>query len=160
MKIGIHIPQWGEQANRRDVLDMAQAVEELGFDSVWVADHIVFPADSQTQYPYADALPFTAEEGILEPLTQLATVAGATQKVELGTSVLVLPIRHPLYVAKIVATIESLAPGRMQLAVGVGWWKDELEQLDRRIEGRGRRRDEQIEIKHLAWTRNPIEFHG
>lgn len=160
MKIGVHIPQWGPEANRRDIIDMAQAAEELGFDSVWVADHIVFPADSATRYPYADALPFTAEEGILEPFTQLAVVAGATSRVELGTSVLVLPLRHPLYVAKIVATLEAMAPGRTQLAVGAGWWREEFEALDQRFEDRGRRMNEQIEIMNLAWTTNPFEYHG
>jgi len=161
VRIGLHVPQWGEHANRRDVLDLAQAAEELGFDAVWVADHIVIPEESESRYPYRDdGVPFEPGEGFLEGLTQLAVIAGATSRVLLGTSVLVLLMRHPLYVAKIAATIDALAPGRVQLAVGAGWWKEEFELLDQRFEQRGRRMDEQIDILNLAWTQSPFEYHG
>lgn len=161
MKVGIHLPQWGADANRSDILDLAQTAEEVGFDSIWVADHIVFPAESATDYPYRkDGLPFTPEDGFLEAFTQLAFVAAATTHVGLGTSVLVLPMRHPLYVAKIVATIEALAPGRVQLAVGAGWWREEFEALDQRFDARGRRMNEQIEILKLAWSHSPFEYRG
>lgn len=161
MRIGIHLPQWGAGATRSGVLDVAQAAEECGFDSVWVADHLVLPVESASSYPYlAKGTPFTHDDGFLEPLTMLAAVAGATSRVELGTSVLVLPMRHPLEVAKVAATIDQLSGGRLQLAVGAGWWREEFEALDQRFDARGKRMDEQIEILRLAWTKGTFAYEG
>jgi probable F420-dependent oxidoreductase len=161
MRIGIHLPQWGEHASRADVIAVAQAAEECGFDSVWVADHIVLPVASSSRYPYrADATPFAPEDGFLDPLTQLAVVAGATTRIELGTSVLVLPMRHPLAVAKTVATLDVLSSGRVQLAIGAGWWKEEFDALGQRFDARGRRMDEQIRIMRAAWSEPTVSFHG
>ncbi|MCH1881404.1 LLM class F420-dependent oxidoreductase [Agrococcus sp. ARC_14] len=161
MRVGVHLPQWGAGANRSAVIDLAQAAEESGFDSVWVADHIVLPVESNSDYPYrGSGTPFAPEDGFLEGLTMLAAVAGATTKVGLGTSVLVLPMRHPLEVAKIASTIDLLSDGRLQLAVGAGWMREEFDALDQRFDARGRRMDEQIEIMRLAWTKGIFAYSG
>ncbi|QLQ09756.1 MAG: TIGR03619 family F420-dependent LLM class oxidoreductase [Nocardioidaceae bacterium] len=161
MKIGVHVPQWGDSADRAGVLDVAQAAEECGIDSIWVADHIVFPVDSATKYPYrADGTPFGAEDGFLEALTLLAVVAGATSRVGLGTSVLVLPMRDPLTTAKVATTIDVMSGGRLQLAVGAGWWREEFDALGQEFDGRGTRMDEQIDILKSAWTKPSFSHAG
>lgn len=161
MRIGVHVPQWGDSADRAGVLDVAQAVEESGLDSVWVADHIVFPVASSSRYPYReDGVPFRAEDGFLEALTLLAVVAGATTRVGLGTSVLVLPMRDPLTTAKVATTIDVMSGGRLQLAVGAGWWREEFEALGQRFDGRGARMDEQIDIMRSAWTKPTFSYAG
>ena len=161
MKIGIHVPQWGGSATRSGVLDVAQAAEELGLDSVWVADHIVFPAKSESKYPYrADGVPFRLEDGFLEALTVLAAVAGGTQRVGLGTSVLVLTMRDPLVTAKVAGTVDLLSEGRLQLALGAGWWREEFDALGQQFDGRGARMDEQIDILRMAWGSTVFGHRG
>ncbi|GAA1515743.1 LLM class F420-dependent oxidoreductase [Nocardioides humi] len=159
MKVGVHVPQWGSEASRDGVLEIARRVESVGLDSVWVADHVVFPTETSSRYPYrADGVPFTAEDGFLEAFTTLACLAGATERVLLGTSVLVLPMREPLLTAKVIATLDVLSAGRVVLAVGAGWWREEFEALGQRFEGRGRRMDEQLEVMRGCWT-SPVLAH-
>ena len=123
MKIGLHVPQWGPDATRSGVLSVARAVEDAGLDSVWVADHVVYPLRSQSRYPYREeGTPFAPEEGFLDAITTLGALAGATKRVLLGTSVLVLPMREPLQVAKALATLDVLSDGRVIAGVGAGWW--------------------------------------
>jgi probable F420-dependent oxidoreductase len=161
VKIGLHLPQWGDLASRSAVLAIAKAAEEAGLDSVWVADHIVYPTESQSTYPYrAKGLPFGPDEGFLEAVTQLAVVAGATETVELGTSVLVLPMREPLLAAKMFATLDVLSTGRVVIAVGAGWWREEFELVGAAFEGRGARMDEQLDILRAAWTSGEVGFSG
>lgn len=161
MKIGVHLPQWGGSATRSGVLDVAQAAEEGGLDSVWVADHIVFPVESESRYPYRpDGVPFAIEDGFLEALTELAVVSGATSRIGLGSSVLVLPMRDPLTTAKVAATIDVLSGGRLQLAMGAGWWREEFEALGQAFAGRGARMDEQIDILRAAWTSPTFAHEG
>lgn len=160
MRIGVHVPQWGPGATRDGVLSVAVAAEEAGFDSVWVADHIAYPTRSESRYPYReDGLPFGPEEGFLEALTTLAVIAGATGRVRLGTSVLVLPMREPLLVAKTVATLDVLSGGRVVLAVGAGWWAEEFAAVGAPFAGRGRRMDEQLRILRSLWT-DGVAAHG
>lgn len=161
MKIGLHLPQWGADATRSGVLDVARAAEEAGLDSLWVADHVVYPVQPGTSYPYGDARPpFAAEDGFLEAFTTLAAVAGATERVELGTSVLVLPMREPLLVAKTIATLDVLSEGRVLVGVGAGWWREEFEALGAQFEGRGSRMDEQIEILRALWRDGAVAHRG
>jgi probable F420-dependent oxidoreductase len=161
MRVGIHVPQWGDLATRSGLVDIAQAAEAVGIDSVWVADHIVFPLESRSVYPYrADGVPFTAEDGFLEGLTSLAVLAGATERIRLGTSVLVLPLREPLTAAKTIATLDVLSGGRTVLAVGAGWWEEEFAAVGQRFSARGRRFDEQLEILRRAWSEPSFSHRG
>ena len=161
MKIGVHVPQWGGSATRSGVLDVAQAAEVSGLDSVWVADHLVFPVKSESQYPYRpDGVPFDLQDGFLEALTELAVVAGGTSRVGLGTSVLVLPMRDPLTTAKVATTIDVLSEGRLQLALGAGWWQEEFEALGQAFAGRGARMDEQIDILRSVWSSPTFAHNG
>lgn len=161
MKIGVHLPQWGGGATRSGVDAVAQAVECCGLDSVWVADHLVVPSRSESTYPYRpDGLPFSAADGFLEALTTLAVVAGATSRVMLGTSVLVLPMRDPLTTVKVVSTLDVLSEGRTILAMGAGWWREEFAALGQRFQGRGRRFDEQLAVMRAAWREGTTSFDG
>jgi probable F420-dependent oxidoreductase len=157
VKFGVHLPQWGVSADRAGVLAVARTAEAAGLDSVWVADHIAYPVRSESVYPYRPAgLPFRAEDGFLEALTTLAVVAGATERVELGTSVLVLPMREPLLVAKTVSTLDVLSGGRALLAVGVGWWREEYEAVGAPFDRRGARFDDQLRLLRKAWSEGVV----
>jgi probable F420-dependent oxidoreductase len=161
VKLGIHVPQWGPDATREGVLAVAQAAEAAGFDSVWVADHVVIPVTSGSTYPYHDGgTPFGPEDGFLEAFTTLAMIAGATQRIRLGTSVLVLPMRDPVLTAKVAATLDALSGGRLVLGIGTGWWREEFDAVSATFEGRGARMDEQIELMRALWTGQPVAFHG
>jgi probable F420-dependent oxidoreductase len=161
VKIGVHVPQWGPDATRDGVLKVARTADEAGLDSVWVADHVVYPLAGGSAYPYRDdGPPFRPDEGFLEALTTLALIAGATERVLLGTSVLVLPMREPVQLAKTVASLDVLSGGRIVLGVGVGWWAEEFRALSAPFEQRGRRMDEQIEILRLLWRHGTHAFRG
>lgn len=160
MKVGFHVPQWGPLAGRSGVLDVARCVEAAGLDSVWASDHVVYPVSTSTPYPYADRPPFLPEEGYLEALTMLAAVAGATERVEIGTSVLVVPQREPLLLAKTLATIDVLSGGRVVLVAGGGWWREEFAALGAPFESRGRRLDETIEALRLLWRDGMASYSG
>ena len=133
MDVGILLPQAGERATRDVVLRHARAAEEAGFDSLWTNDHVVFPREYRSRYPYsADGkLPGRVhiDASLLEPLTELAFVAGATSRVQLGVAVLVLNMRQAVLHAKIMATLDHLAGGRFILGAGMGWAKEEFEVL-------------------------------
>lgn len=160
MKVGVHLPQWGPDATRDGVLTVARTAEQAGLDSVWVADHVVYPLRSASTYPYrADGPPFAADDGFLDAFTTLAAVAGATERVMLGTSVLVLPMRDPLEVAKSVATLDVLSGGRVIVGIGAGWWREEFEALGAEFAGRGKRMDEQIGILRRLWTEGIVREH-
>jgi probable F420-dependent oxidoreductase len=161
VQVGIHVPQWGGAATRDGVLEVARAAEDAGLASVWVADHLAVPLTEAGSYPYtSDGPPFDASDGFLEALTTLAFAAGVTERVAIGTSVLVLPMREPVSTAKAIATLDVLSEGRMILGVGAGWWKEEFRAVDARFDARGRRLDEQIAILQALWRDGIAEHHG
>jgi probable F420-dependent oxidoreductase len=161
VKIGVHVPQWGPSATRHGVLAVARAAEDGGLDSVWVADHVVFPLRSESTYPYrAGGVPFEPHDGFLEALATMAVLAGATSRISIGTSVLVLPMRNPLLVAKELSTVDVLSGGRTIVAVGAGWWQEEFAALGVPFRARGRRLDEQIEIVQRLWRDGTLAWDG
>ena len=160
MEFGVHLPQWGPAATRDGVLALVQTVERVGLDSVWVADHIVYPLDGLERYPYGQVPSFRPEDGLLEPLTALSVVAGATNRIRLGTSALIVPMRNPLVTAKTVSTLDVLSGGRTVLAVGAGWWVEEFEALGATFDRRYAQLDEQIDIFLQIWTEGRLESHG
>jgi probable F420-dependent oxidoreductase len=136
-----------------------QLVEELGFDSLWLADHVVVPAGYTSVYPYNSAgrVPVVR---FPEPVVSLATLAGMTNRVELGTAVLVLPQRNPIVLAKQVATLDALAGGRVRLGVGVGWLREEFEALGAEFDDRGARTNEYIDAMRQLWTQDQPRYDG
>ncbi len=161
MKFGLHLPHVGQFATRDEILGTAQLLEREGFDSVWVADHVVMPVHSQSVYPYrAGDFPFPKDAPWLEAITTTAFVAAATSRVQLGFSVLVLPMRHPVMTAKMLASVDHLSQGRMVVGLGVGWWREEFTALGVPFAERGRRCDEAIEILRGLWREKAFSYKG
>ncbi|MGR3932015.1 LLM class flavin-dependent oxidoreductase [Streptomyces sp. BRA346] len=141
MEIGVNVPNFGPGA-RPDVLrQWARTVEGLGFDLLMVSDHVAVTPDVAEQYP----APF------YEPFTTLSWLAGITERVRLGTTVLVVPYRHPLLIARMAANLNQLSGGRLVLGVGVGWAKQEYEALGVEFEQRGKLADEHLHAIRTAW---------
>ena len=149
MQYGIHLPHAGEQATPALIRRYAIRAEALGLDDVWVSEHIIVPRD---QFPRSPLF--------YDPVLTLTWVAAVTQRVRLGTSVLVLPMRHPLPLAKELATLHNLSEGRLILGAGVGWLKPEFAALGVPFEERGRRLDEGLEMMRAVWTQDPVTFRS
>jgi probable F420-dependent oxidoreductase len=142
MRIGVVLPNESVDSDPREIARLAARAEALGYASVWLPDHLLPPV------PFGDVY-----GGVYEPLTLLAHISAVTERVTLGTSVLILPLREPVLLAKQLATLERLAPGRVILGAGVGWDRDEFAALEVPFTERGARADELIElIAHLHAT--------
>jgi probable F420-dependent oxidoreductase len=162
MEIGCHLPIYGPAATRDVLLGFARRMEALGYDALWVSDHVVIPYAIASRYPYSATgdFPLPPATDFLEPLTALAAVAAATERIRLGTSVLVLPHRHPVLTAKMLATIDRLAPGRVILGAGVGWMREEIELFGVPHDRRGAWSDEAIRVMRACWTQARPSFAG
>ena len=148
MRVGIHLPHIGRKAGPEAIRRAAIQAEELGFADVWTSEHIIIPMGA----PYPPSAIF------YEPVLTLTWAAAFTKKVGLGTSVLVLPMRHPLPLAKELATLQNLSEGRLILGAGVGWMQAEFAALGAPFRERGRRMDEGIAMMRAAWTQDPVSF--
>jgi probable F420-dependent oxidoreductase len=147
MQFGIHLPHAGEQATPELIRRHAIRAEALGLSDVWVSEHIIVP---RKQFPRSPLF--------YDPVLTLTWVAAVTQRVRLGTSVLVLPMRHPLPLAKELATLHNLSAGRLILGAGVGWLEPEFAALGAPFHERGRRMDEGIAMMRAVWTQDPVTF--
>ncbi|HTV88677.1 MAG TPA: TIGR03619 family F420-dependent LLM class oxidoreductase [Stellaceae bacterium] len=150
MRLGIHLPHIGQKASPDAIRSAAVQAEELGFADVWVSEHIIVPKDRA--YPPSAIF--------WDPVLTLTWAAACTKRVGLGTSVLVLPMRHPLPLAKELATLQNLSGGRLILGAGVGWLESEFEALGVPFAERGRRMDEGIALMRAAWSEDPISFEA
>jgi probable F420-dependent oxidoreductase len=161
VRYGFYLPTRGPTATRDGVLALAREGERLGFHSAMIADHIVFPVESESIYPYTLDRRHPGGGDALETFSILGVVAGATERLRLVTSVLVLPYRNPVLTAKIVASLDVLSGGRVTLGVGVGWLKEEFEALGSPdFDKRGAVTDEWIAIFKQLWTQSPASFTG
>ena len=162
IKIGCHLPVYGPVARREPLIAFARRVETLGYDSLWVSDHVVIHWQIASRYPYnaTGDFPLPPTGDFLEPLTALGLVAGVTDRIALGTSVLVLPHRHPVLAAKMLATLDHLAPGRVICGAGVGWMREEIELLGAPYARRGAWSDEAIRVMRACWTEERAAFAG
>ena len=148
MQIGIHLPHIGRKAGPDSIRRAAIQAEELGFADVWVSEHIIVPKGA----------PYPPSPNFWDPVLTLTWAAAATQRVKLGTSVLVLPMRHPLPLAKELATLQNLSRGRLILGAGVGWLEAEFAALGVPFHERGRRMDEGIALMKAVWSQDPVTF--
>jgi probable F420-dependent oxidoreductase len=149
MQLGIHLPHAGEQATPALIRRHAMRAEALGFDDVWVSEHIIVPRKEFPRSPL-----------FYDPVVTLSYVAAVTERVRLGTTVLVLPMRHPLPLAKELATLHNLSNGRLILGAGVGWLEPEFAALGVPFRERGRRMDEGIAMMRAVWTQDPVTFEA
>jgi probable F420-dependent oxidoreductase len=148
MRLGVHLPHIGQKASAEAIRRAAVQAEELGYADVWVSEHIIVPKDRA----YPPSVIFW------DPVLTLTWAAACTQRVRLGTSVLVLPLRHPLPLAKELATLQNLSGGRVILGAGVGWLESEFEALGVPFRERGRRMDEGIALMRAVWSQDPVSF--
>lgn len=148
MQVGIHLPQIGRKATPDTIRRAAIQAEELGFDDVWASEHIIIPQGA----------PYPPSPIFYDPVLSLTWAAAHTKRVRLGTTVLVLPMRHPLPLAKELATLQLLSEGRLILGAGVGWMEPEFAALGIPFHERGRRMDEGIAMMRAVWTEDPITF--
>jgi probable F420-dependent oxidoreductase len=162
MKFGVFLPTSGRASGPETLMEAARSAEALGFDAVWSADRVVTPWQINTPYPYSEDHEFIVppDKPFLDSLTCLAFLAGCTEKITLGISVLVLPYRHPLYWTRVATSIERLSGGRLIMGVGVGWMQEEFAALGVSFKDRGRMTDEQLEIVSRLWTEEHISFNG
>src|SRR6478672_470994 len=140
------------------VYRIADEAERLGFHSVWAGDHLALPRAPTTPYPYGDAaglLP--ADVSLLDPFAVLAAVAGRTERVRLGFGVTVLPYRHPLVVAKLVASIDALSDGRVILGIGTGWMPEEFAAVGADFGARGRDTDAALAYLRRAFADGDVD---
>jgi probable F420-dependent oxidoreductase len=139
---------------------MAATLEAAGFDSVWTSDHVVFPHEVRSRYPFAaDGKPtWPMDVDYLEPVVALSAMTSTTSTAELGTSVLILPMRNPIMFAKQAACVDAI--WRLVLGVGVGWLREEFEALDADFDARGSVLDEWLSIARRCWTGTVEPFEG
>jgi probable F420-dependent oxidoreductase len=161
MRYGFYLPTRGGCATPEAVEAIVRRGEALGFHSVMIADHVVFPTVIASKYPYTVSGTFPGGGDALEQLTLVAFVAGCTRTLRLVTSVMILPYRNPVLTAKMLATIDVLSRGRLTVGVGVGWLQEEFEALDAPdFARRGAASDEYLRIFKTLWTQDSASFSG
>jgi probable F420-dependent oxidoreductase len=142
MKLGICVPHYGRPIEVGRILDVVRHAEARGLDSVWVTDHVVVPHDAGVIY----------HDHMLDPLAMLPWLAGITERIALGTSVVILPYRSPIPVAKLLASVDVLSGGRLIVGVAIGWLEGEFDALGVPFRERASRSDEALELMRALWT--------
>ena len=162
MDIGVHLPQLGRGATRSALKTFCAEAERLGVHSGWVSDHIAWPTDIESKYPYTDDGSFPAPNSMawLDPIGTLLFVAGITETMKLGQTVLIMGYRPPVQTAKLMATLDVVSEGRAILGAGIGWMREEFEVLGMPYDNRGKRADEQLEIFHELFTADTPSYDG
>jgi probable F420-dependent oxidoreductase len=161
MRFGFYLPTRGACATPEGLGAYLERGEALGFHSVMIADHVVFPAAIASKYPYTVSGAFPGQGDALEQLTLVTFAAARTRRLRLVTSVMIVPYRNPVVTAKTLATIDVLSGGRLTVGVGVGWLREEFEALGSpAFDRRGAATDEYIRIYRALWTRSPASFKG
>jgi probable F420-dependent oxidoreductase len=140
---------------------IARRADQLGYDSLWISEHLLFPTRIDSKYPYDPTLgPPLPSTPLFDPLLSLAYIAAHTRCIQLGTGIYIAPLRHPLITAKLVATLDALCGGRLILGVGAGWLKEEFDAIGASWERRGTRMEEIIQIMRRLWTEQRVAHRG
>jgi len=149
-------------AEPEQLLGIARAAEEAGFHGLMVSDHLFFPGNLASKYPYSpDGKPaFDGTTPFPDAWTTISAMAAVTERIRFGTMVYILPLRHPLEVAKTVGTAALLSGGRVALGCGAGWIREEFDALEVAFETRGARMSEMIEVMRKAWSGQMVEHRG
>jgi probable F420-dependent oxidoreductase len=144
--------------------EIAAAAEANGFESVWIPEHLVLPAEVPPTYLYTETgyPPIDSSTPMFDPWVVLATVANATRTIRLATNVYILPLRHPIVTGRAVVTLDRVSGGRVTLGIGVGWLEDEFLLAGQEFHNRGKRTDEIMGLLRRMWSRDEdvIEHHG
>ena len=161
MKAGIYLPQFGSQATKENIIQLATMAEQEQFDSLWVGERLLWPINPQTPYPGSpDGNLSTALQNVLDPLETLTFVAAKTDKIALGTCVIDMLFHNPVILGKQFATLDVLSQGRCICGLGIGWSKDEYMASNIPFADRGARADEFIQALSRIWTEDVVEFKG
>jgi probable F420-dependent oxidoreductase len=150
----------------RELSDLAAAAEVAGFDTLWLGEHLLRPVDYRTAHPTREPEQERAarivgpQTRLTDPLVALAAAAGRTRRLQLATGIFVLPLRHPLAVARATLTLQELADGRLLFGAGLGWLREEFEALGVPFADRAARFEEGLDILRKAWAGGVFEHHG
>jgi probable F420-dependent oxidoreductase len=139
--LGVILPNYGQGSSPEAIRRLAELAEELSFDSVWATEHIIVGPEAVDPYGR-----------VYDPFVTLGWIAGWTERLTLGTSIVIVPLHNPLHLAKQAATVHELSGGRFTLGVGVGWYRDEFDFMGIEFERRGRRTDEAIRLLRTLWS--------
>jgi probable F420-dependent oxidoreductase len=162
MKFGVAFANVGPYVQPEEAAFLAKSCEEADIESLWTVEHVAVPTGYRAQYPYsADGrMPGPEDSSIPDPLLWLAYVAAATSRIKLATGILILPQRHPIYVAKEVATLDVLSAGRVILGIGIGWMEDEFRALGIPFDERAARTEEACAALRTLWKPGAHAFKG
>jgi probable F420-dependent oxidoreductase len=161
MKAGILLPQTGQLATRENVLYIGRETEKVGLDSVWVFERLLWPVKPQTPYAGIPNAPIPVEyQSVLDPLETLTYIAGNTDRISLGTSLIDMFFHNPVTLARRFATLDALSDGRVIAGLGIGWSKDEYDAAGISFKERGARADEYLQVLKRIWTEDVVEFKG
>ena len=160
MKISIAMA-FNESTEPGFIKDAVQLAEAKGVHGIWVPEHVLFFPDYASTYPYSDSGRMPGDpEGLLDPFTALTFIAAHTQRVRLGTGICLVPQRQPVYTAKMVADVDYLSGGRVDFGVGIGWLKEEFQNLGMDFASRGARTEEYLLAMKALWSEGISEFKG
>jgi probable F420-dependent oxidoreductase len=161
VRLGFSLPVAGAWATPDNQVRVAQRAEELGYHSLWALQRLLFPVAPLNDYPPMRGQPWPRMfESVADPVVSLAFVAGATSRIRLGLSVLVMPYFTPILLAKQLATLDRISGGRLDVGLGIGWSRDEYRAVGVPFERRGQRADEFLRCLRAIWTEEPVEFEG
>ena len=161
MKVGIMPPTGTPLATPENIAAVAIAADEMGFHSYWAPEHVVFFQEYTSKYPYTEDGRLNIRiGGPIDPMVELSYVAGVTKNIRLGTGILLVPQRNPVYTAKEVASLDWLSNGRFDLGVGIGWLREEFDALNVPWPKRAGRTREYLEVMQQLWSEGVAEYHG
>ena len=161
MKTGITLPQFGSQATKENIIQLAKMAEQEHLDSLWVGERLVWPINPQTPYPgTTDGRLPTSSQNVFDPLETLTFAAAKTDEIALGTCVIDMLFHNPVILGRQFATLDVLSQGRCICGLGIGWSKDEYIASNIPFENRGARADEFIQALTKTWTEDIVEFKG
>ena len=153
----------GPLADPPTILQLARHAEEVGFESIWLADHVAFPVSFKSEYPYSakGGFPTRLSDPLMEPVASMAVLVGATKRVRIGTAALIMPYRNPVLLARMLVTLDQFSGGRIVLGAGVGWLEEEFKVLGAYdFKKRGRVTDEYLEIFKAVCAGGEVGYRG
>jgi len=162
MKFGIMFANTGQFAHAQHAMELAQAAEDVGIESLWTVEHVVVPERYRSVYPYnrRGKLPGDFSADVPDPIVWMSYIAAVTRRIRLATGILILPQRHPLYVAKEFATLDQMSGGRALMGVGIGWLEEEFDALGLPFSHRVARTEESIQALRTLWQDHSASFTG
>ena len=162
MKFGVMYANTGYFTQTEHTIALAEAAEDVGIESLWTVEHVIVPHEYESVYPYnkKGKLPGDFSADIPDPVVWMSYVAAVTKRINLATGILILPQRHPLYVAKEFATLDQMSGGRVLMGIGIGWLKEEFDALGIEFGDRVARTEESIDAMRALWQTQRTSFEG